>query len=96
MDDNYIQEDDFWENWGVVQKSSGDLFDYEDIKQKPIEYVWTILESGNDEDGSWYASPGIHYVNRIGYILTREPWTNFCRDAIYFLDDLEKEPEEQV
>ena len=96
MDDNYIQEDDFWENWGVVQKSSGDLFDYEDIKQKPIEYVWTILESGNDEDGNWYASPGIHYVNRIGYILTREPWTNFCRDAIYFLDDLEKEPEEQV
>lgn len=91
MDDRLIQEDDFWENWGVTQKTSGDLFDHQDIKDKPIHHVWTILESGNDEDGSWYASPGIHYVNRLGYILTRKPWTDFCRDAIYFLDDVQNE-----
>lgn len=91
MDVSFIQENDLWENWGVIQKPSGDLFDHQDIKDKPIHHVWTILESGNDEDGNWYASPGIHYVNRLGYILTRKPWTDFCRDAIYFLDDFQNE-----
>jgi len=87
MDDSLIQEDELWESWGVIQKPSGDLFDHHDIKDKPIRHVWTIVEPGNDKDGNWYASPGIHFVNRLGYILTRKPWTDPCRDAIYFLDD---------
>lgn len=91
MDENHIQEDDFWDNWGVIQKSSGDLFDYADIREKPLHHVWTIVESGDDENGNWYASPGIHYVNRLGYILTRKPWEDFSRDAIYFFDDFERD-----
>lgn len=95
-DANYIPEDDFWEIFGVIQKDSGDLFEYNDIKDIPIQHVWTVLESGDDEDGNWYASPGVHYVNRLGYVLTRNPWKDYCRDAIYFLDDFTHDQDEAI
>lgn len=90
MSDDYISEDEFWENWGVIQKGDGNLFDYKSVKDKPIDHVWTILESGSDENDNWYASPGFHYVNRLGYVLTRNPWIDAFQDAIYFLDDMER------
>lgn len=96
MDEEYIPENEFWENWVVIQKRSGDLFDYNDIRNKPIKHVWTILESGDDTNENWYASPGIHYINRLGYILTRKPWHDYCRDAIYFLSDIEHGDEDSA
>lgn len=94
MSADYIPEDEFWESWGVVQKGDGGLFDYDDIKDQPSNHVWTILESGSDEDDSWYASPGIHYVNRLGYVITKKPWVDELRDAIYFLDDMERDDDD--
>ena len=93
MDDDCISEGEFWENWGVIQKDSGDLFEYNDIKDHPIQHVWTILETGDGENENWYASPGIHYVNRLGYVLTSKPWQDYCRDAIYFLNNFESDEE---
>jgi len=87
MSDNYITEDEFWDEWGVVKKPSGDLFDYEDVKDQPLNHVWTILETGSDENDNWYASPGFHVVNKLGYVMTEKAWEDDCRDAIYFLDD---------
>jgi hypothetical protein len=89
MEPEYISEDEFWEEWGVIQKADGDLFVYEDVKDMPVNQVWTILESGSDENDNWYASPGLHYVNRLGYVLTQKPWIDETRDAIYFLNDME-------
>ena len=89
--DDYISEDAFWDDWGVIQKASGDMFEFEDVKDQPLNHVWTIIESGSDEDGNWYASPGFHIVNRMGYVMTTKPWTDELRDAIYFLDDFDHE-----
>lgn len=94
MDANYISEDEFWDDWGVIQKSSGELFEFEDVKDRPLNNVWAILESGDGDDGNWYASPGFHLVNRMGYVLTKKQWTDKLRDAIYFLDDLDHEEDE--
>jgi hypothetical protein len=94
MDTDFISENEFWDEWEVIQKASGDLFEFSDVKDQPLNHVWTILESGDGDDGNWYASPGFHIVNRIGYVMTKRPWTNELRDAIYFLDDFDHEAEE--
>lgn len=33
--------------------------------------VWTLL----DCDGELYVGAGYHFVNRIGYFITKKPWT---------------------
>lgn len=73
MKPGFISEDEFCADWGVVQKSGGDLFEFADVKDQPLDHVWTIHESGDDEDGNWYASPGLHAVNRVGYVMTKKP-----------------------
>ena len=80
----HISEDDFHDAFGVHTAASGDLLQYADVADQPINHVWTVVESGNDENQSWYAMPGFHFVNRLGYVLTREPWVNASQDAIYF------------
>jgi hypothetical protein len=47
------------------------------------------VDSGDDSDGNWYALPGFHVVNKLGYVMTRKPWSDSTPDAIYFLDDFE-------
>lgn len=83
----YISETDFDEQWGVRQRMDGNLFTFDDVKGEPPEHVWTVVESGDDADGNWYASPGLHVVNRLGYVLTQRPWVDATLDAIYFLDE---------
>ena len=88
---DYISERDFEYVWGVHLKPSGDLFEYEDVRHQPLTYVWTIVETGDDNDGNWYALPGIHLVNRLGYVMTKKPWNGTTHGAIYFLDDFDHE-----
>ena len=90
-DENCISECDFETVWGVYVKSSGDLFQFDDVRNQPLEHVWTIVDSGDDSDGNWYAQPGFHVVNKLGYVMTRKPWSDSTPDAIYFLDDFEDE-----
>ena len=87
--DILISEDEFWTDWGVVLKPTDDMFTFHDVKDQPLNNVWSIIESGSDLDGNWYASPGFHVVNRIGYVMTRRPWANDTPDAVYFLDDFD-------
>jgi hypothetical protein len=47
---------------------------YEDAIKYPPNQVWTIIEG--DEDSSLYAAPGIHVVNRLGFMVTKYPWTD--------------------
>ena len=90
-DENCISERDFEDVWGVYVKSSGDLFQFDDVRDQPSQHVWTIVDSGDDSDGNWYALPGFHVVNKLGYVMTRKPWSESTLDAIYFLDDFEDE-----
>ena len=89
-----ISEQEFADVWGVYLKPSGDFFEFEDVRYQPLNSVWTVVETGDDRDGSWYAEPGFHVVNKIGYVMTRNPWSDLTRDAVYFLDDLEHDSEE--
>jgi len=93
-DENCISERDFEDIWGVYLKPSGDLFEFADVQHQPPNHVWTIVDSGDDSDGNWYALPGFHVVNKLGYVMTRRPWSDSTPDAIYFLDDLDHESDE--
>lgn len=91
--ETHISEREFDEVWGAYLKPSGDFFEFEDVRKQPVNHVWTVVETGDDTDGSWYAVPGYHYVNRIGFVLTQKGWTDGSLDAIYFFDDFVHEEE---
>jgi len=91
-DDDLISEREFDEVWGAYLKPSGDLFAFEDVRDQSPNHVWTVVDYGDDSDGNWYALPGFHVVNKLGYVMTREAWSDSTPDAIYFLDDFEHEP----
>jgi hypothetical protein len=95
-DQGYISERDFDDVWGAYLKPSGDLFAFADVRDQPPNHVWTIVETGDDGDGNWYAEPGFHIINKIGYVMTKKPWVDVTRDAIYFLDDLEHDSGEAI
>lgn len=82
-----ISEADFHENWGVQVAATGDLLCFDDIQYFPEGKVWTIVASGDDDDGNWYAIPGIHHVNSLGYVTTLRRWHDPMHQAIYYLDD---------
>ncbi|MCE5233902.1 MAG: hypothetical protein ABFC67_15235 [Mizugakiibacter sp.] len=82
-DEDLISEREFDEVWGAYLKASGDLFAFEDVRDQSPNYVWTILETGGGRDGRWYAQPGFHIVNKLGYVMTRKPWPDPTPDAIY-------------
>lgn len=88
-DQDLIPEREFGDSWGAYVRPSGDLFTFADVRDRPPNYVWTVVETGDDSDGSWYAQPGFHVVNKLGYVMTRKPWTDATPDAIYFPDDFE-------
>ncbi len=96
MRDDYISKAEFDNEWGAFVKPSGGLFEFEDVKDQPLEHVWTIVDTGAYEDENWYAMPGFHIVNKLGYIMTRRAWTSDTPDAIYFLHEDEDDGERQV
>lgn len=86
-----ISERDFEDIWGVYAKPSGNLFWYEDVRDHPLRHVWSVVEGENPDDNNWYAAPGFHLVNVLGYVMTKKPWTESIIEAIYFLDDFDDE-----
>lgn len=96
VNEKFISEQDFDAVWGAYLKPSGDFFEFEDVRDQPPDHVWTVVETGDDRDGSWYAQPGFHVVNKIGYVMTKEPWVDSTLDAVYFLDDFEHDTREAV
>lgn len=67
-----IPEDEFERRYEPIPDSSGNMvLDHADVKGKPLEHVWTIVEGDN---GNLYADPGFHVVNVVGYLFTVRPW----------------------
>jgi hypothetical protein len=91
-DQQLISEREFDEVWGVRLRPSGDLFQFDGVRDQSPNHVWTVVDTGDDADGNWYAQPGFHVVNKLGYVMTRRPWSETTPDAIYFLDDFEHVP----
>lgn len=96
MSAEYISENEFWKEWGVIQKSDGAMFEHENVRDQPLKHVWTIVDAGAYEDENWYAMPGFHIVNRLGYIMTKRAWTANTPDAIYYLYEDEDDGERNV
>lgn len=90
---DYISEREFDEVWGARAKPNGDFYVLDEIRTYPVERIWTVLEGEHTEgsefgaDGNWYAAPGIHIVNVLGYVMTFKPWRADTPDAIWYLDD---------
>ena len=85
-----LSEAEFEQQYGSTTPDDG-YFEYEDVKDAPINHVWTVVEGDDEfecEDGEYrsnlYALPGFHHVNRLGYIRTDKPWTDENIVAIYF------------
>lgn len=53
--------------------------DYEIVKNTDPNYIWTVM----DCDGKLYIVPGWHWVNRMNYFITKNPWSEGQRDYLY-------------
>ncbi len=74
-----LTEEQFEERFAPYRAENGDLFDFRDVKDAPINTVWTVVEAGDD----WMAIPGFAVVNRLGYLRSATPWTEGQADALY-------------
>lgn len=44
------------------------------------DHVWTLVVTESNE---WLILPGFHYVNRLGYFISQEPWSDPNQEFIY-------------
>lgn len=80
-----LTEDEFEEQFHPIQKPDNDgLLEWEDVKDLAPENVWTIVETGDPVNDSWYAIPGFHYVNKIGYLRSETRWVTDDMEAVWF------------
>ena len=64
----------FDDHFTTVQDANEDNVEvgfHDEVDDETLHRIWTVL----DADGDLAISPGRHYVNRLSYILTTEPWT---------------------
>jgi hypothetical protein len=80
LDGEYPDFDDFAQRYTLV-KNPFDPFsalggctfawigkEWETVRNAPPEKLWTLIDS----EGLWWISPGLHYVDRLGYLVTNE------------------------
>jgi len=51
---------------GKIFGSNG--IEWDTVRESPPGTIWTLIES----DGIWWICPGIHFVDRLGYLLTEQ------------------------
>lgn len=79
-----LSEDEFYAEFKPQTQESGDLFDFNQVQPRDHRLVWTIVETGDCENENWYACPGFHVVNAMGYVVSDTPWTDDIVLAVYF------------
>lgn len=62
------------EDWAEIQRLA------------PERKVWTLVDDG---EGSTVIASGLHYVNRLGYILTEHPYGEDDLITVYDEDDFD-------
>lgn len=55
---------------GCMYETFGEEVEY--LKKIPNNRIWTII----DEDGEMFIIAGYHFVNRLGYLVTKEEWSD--------------------
>lgn len=67
-----LTQDEFENQFTVLESADGESIrdDCSGIASDS-KHLWTIVDG---DDGGMYALSGVHYVNRIGYLVTEEAW----------------------
>lgn len=78
-------EAEFWDRFVPIetpgQEGNGSyLREYADVKDLDNHYVWTVMEG---DDGTWVTDAGFHVVNKIGYLVTQNPWVTGTESGYY-------------
>lgn len=84
-----ISEREFTAEWRPRIGAGGDLLAFEELAGIAAERIWTITSSPGDSN--WYAIPGVHAVDRLGYVVTERAWNRSTPQAIYFEDDFDED-----
>ena len=77
--ENHIDNNASW--GGAMFETFGEELDYVRMKAERGNNVWTIIEG---DDDTMFIVNGVHFVNRIGYLITREEWTEETEVEIEF------------
>lgn len=68
-----LTEDEFDQQFTPIPDGAGDLVRPGDEGlDRGSDKLWTIVDG---DDGGLYAVSGWQYVNRVGYLITEESWT---------------------
>jgi hypothetical protein len=65
----------FDDHFTKVEDSTGEDVEVgfdEAVDDDKLHHIWTVL----DAEGELAIMPGRHYVNRLSYVVTTEPWTD--------------------
>ena len=68
---NHLNPSASWsysDGYGCLFETYGEELAF--VKQQDIHCIWTLLDG---DDGDLYLISGFHFVNRIGYLISREP-----------------------
>ena len=70
--------------YATMTELGGTLFgaagvEWDTVRQSPPATIWTLVES----DEIWWICPGIHIVNRLGYLLSNEERINDETQHLY-------------
>lgn len=80
-----LTEEDFEVRFHPITKNGdGELFEWADVQNLLDPWVWTVVETGDPINDSWYALPGFHIVNKVGYLRSETPWTDGDMEAVWF------------
>lgn len=76
-----LTETEFEQQFTPVPGADGDLVSpSDDGLDVTSTKLWTIVDG---DDGGLWALSGWHYVNRVGYLITEEDWTE-PTEALWF------------
>lgn len=87
-----LTEEEFDQQFTPVPDAAGDLVrPSADDLDRTSNKLWTIVQ---DDDDGLYALSGWHYVNRVGFLLTEESWTEAIEAIWLPASDEESEDDE--
>ena len=79
----------YGEDRGCLFETYGEEVEF--VKQQDMQRVWTLVDG---DDGDLYVISGFHYVNRIGYLISRDPIPENVTIQVHIPMDTDDEPEE--
>jgi hypothetical protein len=70
--------DDMCSFGGCMYETFGEELEY--VKAQPNKRIWTIVDTDGDD---LIVIAGFHFVNRLGYLITDEEWSDENEEYIF-------------